>query len=85
MENKTIKQLSEDERPREKIKLHGVEILTDAELLAVMLGSGTKDKNVVELRLKGGDETSPIESFERGTPHPKAYIISQPRVRVRDI
>lgn len=49
MENKTIKQLREDERPREKIKLHGVEILTDAELLAVMLGSGTKDKNVVEL------------------------------------
>ena len=49
MKNKTIKQWSEDERPREKIKLHGVEILTDAELLAVMLGSGTKDKNVVEL------------------------------------
>lgn len=49
MKNKTIKQLSENERPREKIKLHGVETLTDAELLAVMLGSGTKDKNVVEL------------------------------------
>ena len=49
MKNKTIKQLNEDERPREKIKLHGVETLTDAELLAVMLGSGTKDKNVVEL------------------------------------
>ena len=29
--------------------MHGVETLTDAELLAVMLGSGTKDKNVVEL------------------------------------
>ena len=40
---------------------------------------------MVELRLKGGDETRPIESFERGTPHPKAYIISQPRVRVRDV
>ena len=52
MKNKTIKQWSEDERPREKIKLHGVEILTDAELLAVMLGSGTKDKNVVELSMQ---------------------------------
>lgn len=49
MENKAIKLWNEDERPREKIKLHGVKILTDAELLAVMLGSGTKDKNVVEL------------------------------------
>ncbi len=49
MRNKSIKLWNEEERPREKIKLHGVEILTDAELLAVMLGSGTKDKNVVEL------------------------------------
>ena len=49
MKNKAIKLWNEDERPREKIKLHGVETLTDAELLAVMLGSGTKDKNVVEL------------------------------------
>ena len=49
MKNKAIKLWKEEERPREKIKLHGVETLTDAELLAVMLGSGTKDKNVVEL------------------------------------
>lgn len=49
MENKAIKLWNEEERPREKIKLHGVKILTDVELLAVMLGSGTKDKNVVEL------------------------------------
>jgi hypothetical protein len=28
---------------------------------------------------------APIECFERTTPHPVAYIISQPRVRVRDI
>ena len=49
MRNKSIKDWNEEERPREKIKLHGVETLTDAELLAVMLGSGTRDKNVVEL------------------------------------
>ena len=49
MENKTIKQWSEEERPREKIKRYGIEMLSEAELLAVMLGSGTKDKNVVEL------------------------------------
>lgn len=49
MEKKTIKQWNEDERPREKLKLHGERMLTDAELLAIMLGSGTRDKNVVEL------------------------------------
>ena len=60
MNNKAIKLWNEDERPCDKIKLHGVEVLTDAELLAVMLGSGTKDKNVVELSCEildsvGGD------------------------------
>ena len=49
MENKSIKDWKEEERPREKLKLHGEETLTDAELLAIMLGSGTKEKNVVEL------------------------------------
>ena len=49
MKNKAIKLWSEEERPREKLKLHGEETLTDAELLAIMLGSGTKEKNVVEL------------------------------------
>jgi DNA repair protein RadC len=49
MKNRTIKDWNEDERPREKLKLHGEETLTDAELLAIMLGSGTRDKNVVEL------------------------------------
>lgn len=49
MKNKAIKLWNEDERPREKLKLHGEKTLTDAELLAIMLGSGTKDKNVVEL------------------------------------
>lgn len=49
MKNRTIKDWNEDERPREKLKLHGERMLTDAELLAIMLGSGTRDKNVVEL------------------------------------
>lgn len=49
MKNKAIKLWNEAERPREKLKLHGEETLTDAELLAIMLGSGTKEKNVVEL------------------------------------
>ena len=49
MENKAIKDWNEEERPREKLKLHGEETLTDAELLAIMLGTGTKEKNVVEL------------------------------------
>lgn len=44
-----------------------------------------EDKNRVELRLLGGDSVAAIECFEKTAPHPMAYIISQPRVRVRDI
>lgn len=44
-----------------------------------------EDKNRVELRLLGGDDVAPIECFDKPTPHPIAYVISQPRVRVRDI
>lgn len=44
-----------------------------------------EDKNRVELRLLGGEGVAPIECFDNATPRPVAYIISQPRVRVRDI
>lgn len=44
-----IKDLSPDERPREKMRQRSVKALSNAELLAVLLGSGTGGKNVVDL------------------------------------
>lgn len=44
-----------------------------------------EDKNRVELRLMDGDGVAAIECFERADMVPRAYIISQPRVRVRDV
>lgn len=44
-----IKDLPKVERPREKLIAKGPENLKDEELLAVLLGTGTKGKNVVEL------------------------------------
>ena len=44
-----IKQLVADERPREKLRLRGAKSLSNAELLAILLGSGTGGKNVVEV------------------------------------
>lgn len=46
---KTIKELPKRERPYEKCLESGAGSLTDAELLAVILRSGTKDANCVEL------------------------------------
>ncbi|HIA07672.1 MAG TPA: JAB domain-containing protein [Chromatiaceae bacterium] len=45
----TIKDWPAAERPREKLLSAGVSVLSDAELLAIFLGSGTRDKNAVEM------------------------------------
>jgi DNA repair protein RadC len=47
--NQTIKFWAEDDQPREKLMLKGKNALSDAELLAILLGSGTKQKSAVEL------------------------------------
>ncbi|ROT47307.1 RadC family protein [Candidatus Cardinium hertigii] len=44
-----IQDWAEEDRPREKLLKKGVSSLTDAELLAVLIGSGTRDISVVVL------------------------------------
>jgi DNA repair protein RadC len=45
----TIKQWSEADKPREKLRDNGAFFLSDAELLAIIIGSGTRDMNAVDL------------------------------------
>ncbi len=45
----TITQLSEDDRPREKMMKHGVRALSNAELLAILIGSGNTEETAIEL------------------------------------
>lgn len=47
--NLTIKCWAEDDRPREKMILKGRTALSDAELLAIILGSGSRQQTAVEL------------------------------------
>ena len=44
-----IKNIYKGDRPREKLLKFGAPRLKDSELLAIILGSGTKDKNVIEI------------------------------------
>jgi len=49
-ENKySIKHWAKDDRPREKLLIHGASHLSDSELLAILLHQGTKDKSAVDL------------------------------------
>lgn len=45
----SIRQWPESERPREKLLTHGSAALSDAELLAVLLGSGVRGKDAITL------------------------------------
>ncbi len=44
-----IKQLSEDDRPREKLLLKGRQFLSNAELLAILIGTGTRESSAIDL------------------------------------
>ncbi|WP_296141931.1 DNA repair protein RadC [uncultured Anaerococcus sp.] len=46
---KAIKDFDIDDRPREKLISKGANSLTDEELLAIIISTGTKEKNVIEL------------------------------------
>ena len=45
----TIKSWAEEDRPREKLLLKGKSTLSEAELIAILLGSGNKKQTAVEL------------------------------------
>lgn len=45
----TLKQLAEADRPREKMMQKGAEALSDAELLAILIGSGNTEESAVIL------------------------------------
>lgn len=44
-----ITQLADDDKPREKALNQGIGVLTDAELLAILLRTGVQGKNVIEV------------------------------------
>lgn len=49
MEKLNINQWAKEDRPREKMMLKGAEALSDAELLAILIGSGNTEESAVAL------------------------------------
>jgi DNA repair protein RadC len=47
--NYSIKQWAKDDRPREKLLAKGATVLSDSELLAILIHNGTRQKSAVEL------------------------------------
>ena len=45
----SIKNWSDDDKPREKLVQKGKSVLSDAELIAILIGSGSRNESAVEL------------------------------------
>lgn len=63
----TIKNWAEGDRPREKLLQKGREFLSDAELLAILIGAGSKNESAVEvckkILSKAGDNLNELGRF----------------------
>lgn len=47
--NRSIKQWAVDDRPREKLVLHGAASLSNSELMAILIGHGTRQRSALDL------------------------------------
>jgi DNA repair protein RadC len=90
-----IKRWPKEERPRERLLQHGSQHLTEAELLGILLGKGTKEKTAIDLArhlleryesLQGLFARSPSELMTvKGIGSAKAAILSAAFELVRRI
>ena len=64
-----VAELSRDERPREKLLEKGPGALSDAELLAVLLRTGTSGTDVLELARRWLADAGGLENLARSEPH----------------
>jgi DNA repair protein RadC len=58
-----IREWAEDDRPREKLLLKGRQSLSDAELIAILLGSGSRNESALDLakRILKGSQDNLVE------------------------
>jgi DNA repair protein RadC len=58
-----MRELPADERPREKLANQGEHTLSDAELLAILMGSGTRQESAVQLAQRILKETGDLKKL----------------------
>ena len=62
-----LKELPHNEKPRERLALYGVEALTNEELIAILLRSGTKSISVKELAMEVLKKINTIDELDKLT------------------
>jgi len=64
-----IREMPQDERPREKLAAHGAAALSDAELIAILLRTGIPGANAIELARKLLKDYSSLSGLSRCSVH----------------
>lgn len=62
---RTVREMQEDEQPREKLLRYGAESLSDAELLAIILRTGSRTLNVLEMSRAAIDHFNGLRNLSR--------------------
>jgi len=65
---RTIRELADDERPRERLLRFGPQVLSDAELVALILRAGTPGENVLDLARRLLDRVGGLAGLVRADP-----------------
>ncbi len=67
--NLGIKEMAEDERPRERLLKYGAQVLSNAEILAILISSGTKNESALNLAYRLlSSEKGDVSSFANYMP-----------------
>lgn len=61
----SIKNMSIDSRPRERLELVGLANLSNAELLAIIIGSGSKEKSAIAIANELLEKVGSIRKLSR--------------------
>ena len=69
-----IREMPQDERPREKLAAHGAAALTDAELIAILLRTGIPGANAIELARKLLQDYGSLSGLSRCSVHDLAPL-----------
>lgn len=62
---RVVKDMSPDDQPREKLLRHGAEVLSNAELLAILLRTGTVHMNVIDTARSVLDSSGGLHNLAR--------------------
>ena len=78
----SITDLDRQDRPREKLEASGAAALSNAELLAILIGSGSAEENAVQLMQRVLYDTgNRLDALERMTIRPSPAFFASAKTR----